>query len=269
MPDDRAYLHAQWRRSNPLPYKPVHTLLDGVEGQGQYVGTYIAWGVNNNGWWGEGEIKFYHGWRRRVADDLRHRHRGLFRRRLELGTSYTGMYGVYSTPYLGMPQVIKPDGLYRGQQRFGMYRWHVHGPDPVQAGPASDDPGAGLARPVEGKSRYLPLQDDIASTSIWYQSEPHAPFPVLPGRTTGGDLGVAHSRRRCILAMYGDTHGAQAGLSAASAGQKLEDLAAVRGCNEAEVIRDALDRFLILAEASVNNCGPRACLRRCPRMRTR
>jgi hypothetical protein len=23
------------------------------------VGTYIAWGVNNNGWWGEGEIKFY------------------------------------------------------------------------------------------------------------------------------------------------------------------------------------------------------------------
>ena len=59
VPDDRAYLHAQWRRSNPLLYKSVHTLLDGVEGQGQFVGTYIAWGVNNNGWWGEGEIKFY------------------------------------------------------------------------------------------------------------------------------------------------------------------------------------------------------------------
>ena len=36
-----------------------HTLLDGVQGRGQYVGTYIAWGVNNNGWWGEGEIKFF------------------------------------------------------------------------------------------------------------------------------------------------------------------------------------------------------------------
>ena len=59
MPDDRAYLHAQWRRSNPLPYQTVHTLLDGVRGQGHYVGTYLAWGVNNTGWWGEGEIKFY------------------------------------------------------------------------------------------------------------------------------------------------------------------------------------------------------------------
>jgi len=49
---DRGYFHAQWRRSNPLPYAQVHTLLDGVSGQGHYVGTYIAWGVNNNGWWG-------------------------------------------------------------------------------------------------------------------------------------------------------------------------------------------------------------------------
>jgi hypothetical protein len=32
-----------------------------------------------------------------------------------------------------------------------------------------------------GARRYLPLQDDIASTAFWYQSEPHAPFPTLPG----------------------------------------------------------------------------------------
>jgi hypothetical protein len=25
------------------------------------------------------------------------------------------------------------------------------------------------------------LQDDIASTAFWYQAEPHAPFPELPG----------------------------------------------------------------------------------------
>ncbi len=41
--DDEAYLHAQWRRSNPLPDRTDHTILDGVTGQGQYVGTYIAW----------------------------------------------------------------------------------------------------------------------------------------------------------------------------------------------------------------------------------
>ena len=56
---DCAYFHAQFRRVNPLPYKGVYTILDGVRGKGQYVGTYMAWGVNNAGWWGEGEIKFY------------------------------------------------------------------------------------------------------------------------------------------------------------------------------------------------------------------
>ena len=29
-----------------------------------------------------------------------------------------------------MPQVIQPDGLYRSQQRFGLYRWHIM--DPVR-----------------------------------------------------------------------------------------------------------------------------------------
>ena len=33
---------------------------------------------------------------------------------------------------------------------------------------------------LQGKGRYLPMQDDIASTVFWYQSEPHAPFPTLP-----------------------------------------------------------------------------------------
>jgi hypothetical protein len=59
VPEDAAYFHAQFRRSNPLPYKKDYVLLDGVQGWGHYVGTYIAWGVNNTGWWGEGEIKFF------------------------------------------------------------------------------------------------------------------------------------------------------------------------------------------------------------------
>src|SRR5207248_3608239 len=59
VPDDCAYFHAQFRRVNPLPYKSVYTIVDGVRGRGQYVGTYMAWGVKNNNWWGEGEIKFY------------------------------------------------------------------------------------------------------------------------------------------------------------------------------------------------------------------
>ncbi|HOQ60050.1 MAG TPA: DUF2961 domain-containing protein, partial [Vicinamibacterales bacterium] len=52
VPADAAYFHAQFRRVNPLPYKGVYTILDGVKGWGHYVGTYLAWGVNNSGWWG-------------------------------------------------------------------------------------------------------------------------------------------------------------------------------------------------------------------------
>lgn len=179
VPDDLAYLHAQWRRSNPLPYQQVHTLLDNVVGKGQYVGTYIAWGVNNNNWWGEGEIKFY-----LDGDDQ-------FPTICGTGTEDyfggawnfehpKGQYGVYSSQFLGMPQVIKPDGLYQSQQRFGMYRWHI--PDAIRF---EDNlrvtiQALGWRSSPNGVRRYLPLQDDIASTSVWYQTEPHAPFPTLP-----------------------------------------------------------------------------------------
>lgn len=60
VPDDAAYMHTQFRRVNPLPYKEDYTIIDGVKGKGHYVGTYMCWGVNNNGWWGEGEIKFFY-----------------------------------------------------------------------------------------------------------------------------------------------------------------------------------------------------------------
>ena len=132
VPDDRAYLHAQWRRSNPLPYQTVHTLLDGVEGQGQFVGTYIAWGVNNNGWWGEGEIKFYHGWRRRLADDLRHRHRGLLRRRLELGRQHGDVRHLFDA----VPGDAAGDQAgwpVRGQHPLRDVPLARPGPDPVHA----------------------------------------------------------------------------------------------------------------------------------------
>ena len=59
VPEDAAYFHAQFRRTNPLPYKDVYTIIDGIQGKGHYVGTYLAWQMNNDGWWGEGEIKFY------------------------------------------------------------------------------------------------------------------------------------------------------------------------------------------------------------------
>ncbi len=57
LPDEFAYFHAQFRRVNPLPYLDVYTIVDGIRGRGQYVGTSMGYGVNNSGWWGEGEIE--------------------------------------------------------------------------------------------------------------------------------------------------------------------------------------------------------------------
>lgn len=176
---DRAYFHAQWRRSNPLPYQTVHTLLDGVRGQGHYVGTYLAWGVNNTGWWGEGEIKFYldgdRDWPTICGTGTEDYFGGAWN-----FEHPKGEYGVYSTPFLGLPQVIKPDGLYRSQQRFGMYRWHIMDPIRFQQELRVTIQALGWRSPLDGQKRYLPGQDDIASTVCWYQAEPHAPFPPFP-----------------------------------------------------------------------------------------
>jgi hypothetical protein len=59
IPEEAAYFHAQWRRENPTVEKKDYTILDGVRGKGQYVGTYLAWAALGRYWWGEGEIKFY------------------------------------------------------------------------------------------------------------------------------------------------------------------------------------------------------------------
>ncbi len=179
VPDDMAYFHAQWRRSNPLPYMQDHTLLDGVRGQGHYVGTYIAWGVNNCNWWGEGEIKFFmdgdQNWATIVGTGTEDYFGGAWDFEFP-----KGQYCPFSSPYSGLPQVIIPDGLYRSQQRFGMYRWHIVDPIRFQEDLRVTIQALGWRAGLEGKRRYLPLQDDIASTAFWYQAEPHAPFPPLP-----------------------------------------------------------------------------------------
>lgn len=175
VPADMACFHAHWRRSNPIAYKQVHTLLDGVKGKGQYVGTYLAWQVNSNGWWGEGELKFY------LDGDTDYPTICGTGTEDYFGGAWNfehpkGEYGVFSTPFLGLPQVIKPDGLYRSQQRFGMYRWHIM--DPIRF--AEDLRVTIQALGWGSRGRYRPLQDDIASTVFWYQREPHTPYAALP-----------------------------------------------------------------------------------------
>jgi hypothetical protein len=175
VPEDAAYFHAQFRRENPLPYKEVFTILDKVNGNGHYVGTYLAWGSNSSGWWGEGEIKFF------MDGD------GEFPTICGTGTEdyFCGSYGFthegeykdFTTPYAGF-HAFKPDGLWQSQTRLGMYRWHIT--DPVRF--KEDLKVTIQALGWRSGGRYLPLQDDISSVAFWYQAEPHSSFPKLPSK---------------------------------------------------------------------------------------
>jgi len=174
---DLLRFHASFRRENPVAYKQPYTIVDGIRGKGQYVGTYAAWQVNSNNWWGEGEIKFY------LDDD------GEYPTICGTGTEDyfggawnfedpPGQYGQFSNLYHGLHQVIKPDGLYRANQRFGMYRFHIH--DPIHFSKRLKVTLQALG--WRSGNRFLPLRDDIATVAYWYQTEPHAPFPPLPDR---------------------------------------------------------------------------------------
>jgi hypothetical protein len=177
VPNDAAYFHAQFRRNNPTKGS-LYTLIDGVKGQGHYVGTFMAWGVNNNGWWGEGEIKFFMDGDTKFPTINGTGTEDYFLGSYNFENRKTRQYQEFSTPYAGLHQVIRPDGMYQSQQRFGMSRWHIL--DPVRFQRELRITIQDLGWRSEG--RYLPQQSDISSVVYWYQAEPHAPFPKLPAK---------------------------------------------------------------------------------------
>jgi len=176
VPEDCAYFHAQFRRTNPVPYKEDYTILDGVQGQGHFVGTYLAWGVNNNGWWGEGEIKFFMDGDKDFPTICGTGTEDYFCGSYDFEDQETHLYVPFSTPYAGLHQVILPDRLYRSQMRFGMYRFHVMDPIRFQRDLRVTIQALGW----RSGGRFLPLQDDLASVAYWYQTLPTASFPSLP-----------------------------------------------------------------------------------------
>ena len=179
--------HANWRREIVVK-KPDRTNLNttgddnylvlDAEGKGHYVGCCLHIDTNEPGWWGEGDDMFFvdgetwppnmHG---TGTEDY-------FCGSYNFENRETHQYQVFSTPYTGLHQVIRPDGVYQSQQRFGLYRWHIT--DPIRF--ERDLRVTIQALGWRSGGRYLPLQDDIASVAYWYQSLPTAPFPQLPAK---------------------------------------------------------------------------------------
>ena len=172
------YLHAQWRRTNPLPYQAVaHPRSTACAGTGHYVGTYLAWGVNNTRLVGRGRDQVLP--RRRRASSRRSAAPAPRTTSAAPGTSTCPARATraFSTPYLGLPQVIRPDGLYDEPAAVRHVPLARAGPDPLRRGAAGrrSRRSAGAAG-----GRYLPLQDDIASTALFYLDRPTATRPPTP-----------------------------------------------------------------------------------------
>ena len=174
IPEKRGYFHAQFRRENPLKEKGTYIILDNAQGNGQYVGTYLFWGVNNNGWWGEGEIKFFMDGDREFPTICGTGTEDYFcgSWNFDIG----GKYQEFCTPYSGVPKIIRPDGLYSANQRFSMYRWHIT--DPIYF--KKDLKVTIQALGWKSQHRYLQLRDDISSVAFWYQDTVCQNFPALP-----------------------------------------------------------------------------------------
>ncbi|MFG0330249.1 MAG: glycoside hydrolase family 172 protein [Phycisphaerales bacterium] len=176
VPDDVAYLHAQWRRAMTTRNHPEHLILDGVAGRGHYVGTYLVWNQFSNLWWGEGEVKFY------IDDDEEHPticgtgtedyFGGAWGFRAKENPETSGPV-TYTTPFLGYPQALI------GGERVpthALYRWHI--PDPIRFNESLRVTVQALGwYPTQ---KYQPLTDDLASVAFWYQTLPTATFPGLP-----------------------------------------------------------------------------------------
>jgi hypothetical protein len=182
VPADAGYFHVQFNRQNPNE-SSVFTIADGIKGKGQFVGVYMAWGVTNNGWWGEGEIKFFIDGDSKFPTICGTGTEDYFCGSYDFDTRKKNSAGVeevvyteFCTPYSGLPQVIRGDGHYNVMQRFGLYRWHIM--DPVRFETDLKITIQDLGWHLGG--RYLKQQSDIAATCFWYQAEPHAKFPKMP-----------------------------------------------------------------------------------------
>jgi hypothetical protein len=170
LPEDTLYFHARYGQA--FPAQPGdYTILE-TQGRGHYVGTVYSAHQVNNGWFGEGDDRFY------IDGEELPSLRGT-------GTEdyFNDAWGFrpFAAPFHG---VTLYEGPYAGD-RVTAYRWHL--PDPVRfttklkvsiehRGSIYTDTGIQLASFQERK-------DWLSSVAFWYQTPPVANEQPLPPAT--------------------------------------------------------------------------------------
>jgi hypothetical protein len=180
LPAEPLYFHAQYRQASPnhgwsnqwksngerivedkknLDGQDNYVWME-AKGRGHFVGVTMSVLQNQDGWWGEGDEMFF------VDGEKTPSINGTGSEDYFLGAFDFGERA-FSFPLFGAP--LK--GVERAGGRSSVYRFHLDSPIPfAKSLRATIEHGHANAR-----------SDNYFSVAYWYQTEPHAEFPVLPG----------------------------------------------------------------------------------------
>lgn len=172
-PENAGYFHASYRQQHPVTPGRTYTVIDDIQGSGQFVGVSLATGINGtNTCWVEGEARMY------IDGDVTPTMHYTGTEDYFCGSFAFGndnclhRYQTYSGAYVGMYAVLgNSRELYNCQQRFLMYRWHVA--DPIRF--KSD-----FRMTLDNLGWTGPRYDDYSSVAYWYQQLPGVKLKSLP-----------------------------------------------------------------------------------------
>lgn len=184
IPAEACYFHAQWRREKLTEKAKDYTILDGVSGQGHYVGTCLYLAALERYWYGEGEVKFYIDGDREYPTVCSTGTEDYFGGSWSFAKQENGrtVEQTYCTPYLGYPYYSHHDvslhNAYHNDDippQRSFYRWHFQ--DPICF---DENLRVTIQQIGVGYGGLFERQDDVSSVAYWYQKEPHNRFPALP-----------------------------------------------------------------------------------------
>lgn len=179
LPSDTMYFHAQYRQAAPAHGwssdwtsngdKNVNNRknTDGegnyvwleAKGKGQFAGVTMSVLQNQDGWWGEGDDMFF------VDGEKLPSINGTGSEDYFLGA---WDFGSHPFAYRQMGAPVKGNEF--AGSRSSVYRFHLDSPIPFTKS---------LRATIEhGHANHR--SDNFFSVAYWYQTEPHAAFPVLP-----------------------------------------------------------------------------------------
>jgi hypothetical protein len=167
LPKDTAYFHAMYRQEYPCVMGRNYLIAD-LAGRGHYVGTIQSVQNMSAGWYGEGDDFFF------IDGETEPRLRGT-------GTEdyFCDGWGFrhHDGPYYGVP-------LWEGYEagnRGSVYRFHIPDPIPFKKSLRVEIEHKGSQTFPDGKgSGFIERDDLMSSVALWYQIEPHKPWPALP-----------------------------------------------------------------------------------------